>query len=252
MNDVIFCNSFAFLSHRFTDYRFTDMTQGTTCYHIGYLKFGHAGFISDGEKHEFREGDVFFIPCGCKYRSYWYGGADGRIVFDSYAFTYMPLHATDTFKLQKLTVSDTARAYIDALSADKRVSPRSVGMLYAFLGEVMDSMEKDETDKIHAILAKARGYMHSHNGYSVGEVARYCNVSESALYAAFREAAGHTPIDEKHIIQAEKAVHLLITTDMSVEEISGRLSFSSPSYMRKILKAKTGKTPREIRKEPAI
>lgn len=252
MNDVIFCNSFAFLSHRFTDYRFTDMTQGTTCYHIGYLKCGHAGFISDGEKHEFREGDVFFIPCGCKYRSYWYGGADGRIAFDSYAFTYMPIRTPGSFRLQRLHVTEKAREYIDALSADKSISPKSVGFLYLFLGEVLGDMEKSAAGKSGELIAKARQYMLSHNYYSVKDIARHCKISESALYAAFRETAGHTPIDEKHEIQAEKAVRLLITTDMSVEEISGRLSFSSPSYMRKILKAKTGKTPREIRKEPAI
>ncbi len=250
MNDIIFCNSFAFLSHSFTDYRYTDMTRGTTCYHIGYLKCGRAEFVSDSTIHNFAEGDVFFIPCGCKYRSYWYG--DDKICFDSYAFTYIPQLTPDTYKLQKLHVSEKAREYLDALSADKTVCAGSVGLLYLFLGEVLSSMEKADSDKNFAIVAKARQYMLSHNYYSVKDISRHCKVSESALYSAFRATASHTPIDEKHSIQAEKAVRLLITTDMSVEEISDKLSFSSPSYMRKILKAKTGKTPREIRREPEM
>ena len=250
MNDIIFYRSFAFLSHNFTTYHYTDMMHGTTCYHIGYLKCGRAKFVCEGVTHEFLAGDVFFIPCGCKYRSYWYG--EDKISFDSYAFTYIPQNSSDSFKLQKLNLNDAARHYIDLLSADKRTSPKSVGLLYMFLGEVLEGMEKYDSDTKSCLVEKAGSYMLSHNEYSVGDVARYCKVSESALYAAFREAAGHTPIEEKHIIQTEKAVRLLITTHMSVEEISEKLAFSSPSYMRKILKAKTGKTPREIRKEPAI
>lgn len=250
MNDIIFCKSFAFLSHKFTEYHYTDMTRGTTCYHIGYLKAGKAKFVTDTSAHEFSEGDIFFIPCGCKYRSYWYG--EDSICFDSYAFTYIPTNTSDTYKLQKMQVSDKARGYIDSLSADKRITPKSVGLLYMFLGEVLGLMEKNASDKKSDLVTNARQYMLSHDEYSVKDIARHCKASESAVYSAFREIAGRTPIEEKHSIQTEKAVRLLITTDMSVEEISDKLAFSSPSYMRKILKAKIGKTPREIRKEPEM
>ena len=110
----------------------------------------------------------------------------------------------------------------------------------------------ENTEKKEILLSRARRFMLAKNEYSVSELARYLNVSESAVYTAFRECTGHTPIDEKHRIQSEKAVHLLLTTDMSVEEISDKLAFSSPSYMRKILKTTVGKTPREIRKKPEI
>ena len=46
----------------------------------------------------------------------------------------------------------------------------------------------------------------------------------------------------------EKAKQLLMTTNISVEEISRMLNFSSASYFRKILKKYSGKTPKEIRK----
>ena len=49
-------------------------------------------------------------------------------------------------------------------------------------------------------------------------------------------------------VQFSKAVELLITTDMQVEEISSLLNFSSTSYFRKVLYKHTGKTPREIRR----
>ena len=250
MNDVIFSKSFAFLSHKFNNYHYTDMTKGTTCYHIGYLKCGRAEFVCEGESHKFGEGDAFFIPCGCKYRSYWYG--TDEISFDSYAFTYIPSGTAHTYRLQKLDLTPEAKKHIETLSQNKHVSPASVGLLYMFLGEVLGRMEKNDSDKKADLVAKARRYMLKNNEYTIADIARHCKVSESAIYGAFREYAGHTPIEEKHRMQTEKAVRLLITTDMSVEQISDLLGFSSASYMRKILKSKTGKTPREIRKEPAI
>jgi AraC-like DNA-binding protein len=249
MNDIIFFKSFSFFSHSFKKYHYTDMTKGTTCYHIGYLKKGRAEFYSGEEKHEFFAGDIFFIPCGCKYESFWYGE---EIVFDSYAFAYIPLNGSYTYKLQKFNVSEKARVIADELSATKHTSAKSIGLLYLFLYEVLPSAKKNSSDKKDELVTSARRYMLLHNEYSITDVARHCRASESALYAAFREKEKHTPIDEKHRIQTEKAVRLLITTDLSVEEISEQLGFSSASYMRKIIKAKTGKTPREIRKEPAI
>ena len=249
MNDIIFFKSFAFFSHSFKRYHYTDMKKGTTCHHIGYLKHGRAEFYSGGEKYEFSRGDIFFIPCGCKYESYWYGE---EIIFDSYAFTYIPSNETCTYKLQKFTVSEKARQYADLLSDNKQVSGKSVGLLYLFLHEVLPFAQKNTSDKKAELVACARRYMLLHNEYSIADVARHCRVSESAIYAAFREKEGHTPIHEKHKIQTEKAIRLIVTTDMPIEEISEKLGFSSASYMRKIIRAQTGKTPREMRREPTL
>ena len=225
------------------------MTSGTTCHHIGFLRRGRAEFLSGSEKLVFSEGDAFFIPCGCKYRSYWYGD---EIKFDSYAFTYMPEDSSDTYILQRIEMTDAAKKYLALLSQSLKVNTKSVGLLYLYLSEVLPLMQKSSADKKAVLVSEAHRYMLGHNEYTVADIARHLSVSESALYAAFRECAGHTPIEEKHSMQADKATRLLVSTDMSVEEISDRLAFSSPSYMRKILKAKTKKTPREIRKSREI
>ncbi|MBQ8415607.1 MAG: helix-turn-helix transcriptional regulator, partial [Clostridia bacterium] len=78
--------------------------------------------------------------------------------------------------------------------------------------------------------------------------ARFCRVSESGLYATFRSEWNCTPIVMWHRVQIEKAVNLLFSTDLSVEEISTRLEFCSASYFRKVFKEITGQTPREVRR----
>ncbi len=249
MNDVVFFNSFAFFCFSFKSYHHTDMSCGTTCHHIGYLKEGSARFVTESKELEFTAGDTFFIPSGCKYRSYWYGDA---IVYDSYAFTYMPIDNLCSFELQKLNASEKAMGIIDELSSDKRVSLKSVGLLYSFLHELIPCMKKADIDKKAEIVQKAKRYMTKHNSFSVADVARHCHVSESAFYTIFKDVTGHTPTEEKHRIQAEKAAERLLTTDRSVEQISEELCFSSASYMRKILRAQTGKTPKQIRAQHDI
>ena len=88
-----------------------------------------------------------------------------------------------------------------------------------------------------------------HPDFKVGDLARHCSMSESGLYAFFREYAGTTPIDMKHRMKVEQAIGLLATTDLSIEEISDRLKFSSAAYFRKIVKEQTGKTPSALRRE---
>lgn len=95
---------------------------------------------------------------------------------------------------------------------------------------------------------RALAFMHAHTAYTVGDMAAHCGVSESGLYAAFQKHLGKTPMEVRHEILAEKAAELLSSTDLSVEEISDRLGFSSSSYFRKVLKKQTGQSPRAIRK----
>ena len=87
---------------------------------------------------------------------------------------------------------------------------------------------------------------------SVPALARHCHMSESGLYAAFREIKGCTPIEMWHRVQSERAVELLLSTDLSIEEICAKLGFCSASYFRKVLRVTTGKTPREIRKSMGV
>ncbi len=246
MNDLSFCKSFAFCAFQFTRNRHTDKSCGTICHHIGRLTAGRAEFVTDGEKICFEAGDVFFIPCGCRYHSYWYG--EDKIAFESYAFTYTPDAGETRYTLQKLNLTPQAQRCIEELSADRRVTPKSVGLLYQFLGEVQPAMTAAGKDAKSALVERAKRYILAHPDFTVPQLAMHCRVSESRLYAIFREVTGHTPVGEKHRVLADRAAALLQTTDLSVEEIGERLGFGTAAYFRKVLRAVYGMTPREIRK----
>ncbi len=247
MNNITFFKSFSFRCFSFSRFHHTDAAKGTVCHHIGYIKAGRADFVTEGMTYSFSCGDVFYTPPGCRYHSYWYGS--DSILYDSYAFTYLPSRQNVFYKPQRLELSAEARINLRRLSENKEVGCASVGLLYSILGECLPNMETvgDRHSK-SAVIDRARAYICAHPRFTMRELAAHCHISESGLYAAFRAVAGRTPVEEKHRIQIEKAVLLLSTTDLSVEEISFRVGFSSPAYFRRILKEERGVTPREIRR----
>ena len=97
------------------------------------------------------------------------------------------------------------------------------------------------------LLEQATEYMRLHPDCRIAEVARHCGISESALYAAFRRE-NTTPNKVRQELLIRTAVHLLTTTDASIQDISDRLNFSSASYFRKVLREHTGNTPSQLRK----
>lgn len=82
---------------------------------------------------------------------------------------------------------------------------------------------------------------------SVESIAKNANISKSAMYRRFQSCFGCTVseyITEKRI---EKATELLTKSNLSVEEISRVVGFSSGSYFSKIFKKKRGISPSQFK-----
>ncbi len=248
MDNIMLCKSFSFREFHFTRTHHTDAMCGTVCHHIGYIKTGRADFVTEERTYSFSAGDVFYTPPGCRYHSYWYGQDGDSIVYDAYAFTYLPTVQSTAFALQKLNPDKDAMEMLRRLSAHKRVDCTSVGLLFAFFGACMPHMESLGRHPKQAVIDRARSYIRANPRFRMPALAAYCRTSESGLYAAFRAVTGRTPVEEKHRIQVELATGLLEATDLSVEEISDRVGFSSPAYFRAVLHRICGKTPRDIRR----
>ena len=80
------------------------------------------------------------------------------------------------------------------------------------------------------------------------QLASNCNISVSYLYKIFKTYEKQTPNEYRQKILCDKATELLTNTDLSIEEISRILNFSSSNYLRKVYKEHTGMSPREFRK----
>ena len=200
---------------------------------------------------EINEGDVFFIPKNELYRSYWYCDNNGDIEFLSLSAQNLPLNENIRFAVQKINCSSYVRTLLNCFFEDLTINCKTVGLFYSFLGEVLSGMERKITHH-ELIIEKALDYIYSNIDFQVKDIAFYCNISEATLYNLFKRNLNKTPNAIKQQILCEKAIRLLSTTSLSVEEISSHLQFSSSSYFRKILKKHTNKTPSMIRKEISL
>lgn len=249
MNNTQFLNSFYFQKYQRHKFHSTDhyKTNGSPGHFLARMIKGSAKLKFRNKTISISEGDIFYIPKGLKYQSFWYGNADDEILFDSLRFQHFPVPDSCNYCLQKIHCSPEARALLLRIAEEMSVNCTTVGMLYLFLGKVLDSMEQKIVHHID-IAETALEYMHNHTNFLISHVAEHCKVSESTLYGIFKKAYGKTPIEKKQEILCEQATELLITTDLSVEEISARLGFSSSSYFRKIFRKHTGKAPLQVRK----
>ena len=248
MNHTFYSTNYNFQRYRATDYRYTDARSASNMHFIARMRKGHCRIVGPGITLEVPEGGVFYIPAGFAYQSYWYG--EPEIEFDSLGFWTFPEAGKANYLLQLLPSDPQINSLIDAAMCDSTVTSKTLGAFYMLLGLVLPQMYAPaQTQKRSGIMQTAEAYLVRHPRARIAEVARCCGVSESGLYNVFRDEGGSTPNALRHQILCQKAVHYLQTTDMSVEQISRKLEFSSASYFRKILFAVTGKTPRQLRKE---
>ena len=251
MDHILFYKSFSFRSLSVKSGHHTDNSMGIPCHFIARMRQGSVRFVTlTGEEMSLHRGDVFYLPQGLKYHSYWESDSQsGSVIeWDSYSFTVFPNPDDLRYPMQKLTCDADALLHLDVIHQSLTVSPTSIGHLYLFLGCVLPQMREENPDPQAQLLARAKQYMIQNPDFKVGDLARYCGISESGLYALFQSYGGMTPVEMKHRLQIESAITLLTTTDRSVEEISARLGFHSAGYFRRIFKQQTGKTPSQVRK----
>ena len=128
----------------------------------------------------------------------------------------------------------------------------NVGKFYGLVGSLVQKMRNEHQTKQSALIEKVKDLLGLHPEYTVGDIAKACTVSESALYATFRKYSDIGIHEIKKGVIMEKAKDLLITTDYRIEEISRMLNFSSSVYFRKCFKEHFGISPREMRKSTGI
>ena len=152
--------------------------------------------------------------------------------------------------------SDSAISVIDAISNEGQRHQNSLkvsGFLLTLLSEILPILAESEKEDRYSLLAsRAIAVMKNDPLLDIPAVAAACSVSESGLYAAFRQSGYKTPNEERQRILIERAKNLLASTDEPIENISSVLGFSSSSYFRKIFAKYTGKSPRQVRKDAFI
>ena len=83
---------------------------------------------------------------------------------------------------------------------------------------------------------------------SVKSISKSINVSKSVLYKNFHTHFNCTVSEYINTKRIEKALELIAKTNMSIEEISQSVGFSTASYFSKIFKKQVGASPLKYKK----
>jgi transcriptional regulator GlxA family with amidase domain len=85
-------------------------------------------------------------------------------------------------------------------------------------------------------------------GFSLDDAADAVATSKRTLARRIQQVLGKSPLSYFQDLRVERAVHLLRTTDESVDEIASRVGYSEGVTLRTLLRRRLGKGIREIKR----
>lgn len=85
-------------------------------------------------------------------------------------------------------------------------------------------------------------------GFSLDAAARSVATSKRTLARRIQQVLGKSPLSYFQDLRVERAVHLLKTTNQTVEEIASRVGYSDGVTLRTLLRRRLGQGVKEIRK----
>ena len=149
---------------------------------------------------------------------------------------------------------DMLMARIGQLLKEQSVFQRKM----VLLKEQQVANEPSSADKYEQHLAKndiefverIKGIIEEHledQNFNVDTLAENAGLSRSAFFKKLKSLTGLAPVDLVKEIRLGKAEHLVVTTDMSAQEIAFAVGFKESSYFGKCFKKKYNMTPIEYR-----
>jgi len=216
--------------------------KGSFRHYIQYLAKGSTVYYTEQGVFSAQAGDLFYLPMDISYTSQM---EDRHLI--SCGFTHFPEALEHTFLPQKLP----DRFIPQFLDIPKNITPDSatLAMFYSLLSQLLPHMREAEADYAATLAEKLRIFIWRNFKCQVKDMADYCRMSVPNLYRILKQSGCGTPNGLKQEVLVQKAIDLLVNTSTPVEQISADLGFSSTNYFRRLFKERTGKSPREYRKE---
>ena len=213
---------------------------------IGYLKKGMGKFFYNGNTYFAYAGDLIYIAKDTKYYSIWYG--DPEIDFYSISFDFS--HPYDLYDYRFQIVKGIPSHHLDEMYAIGGKDPfLMLSHMYALLSSIYPKMPAEAGSVQTGAIEQALIHIEQHytEPISVEELCHLCHISRSSLFELFKKRTGVSPITYKHTVMIQHALDMLAHTDLSVDEISQRVGFSSSNYFRTVFLKMTGKNPKAVR-----
>lgn len=208
---------------------------------------------NDGNMYEAKSGDVVYTPLGSEYRanlSDFQSSASHTVGINFLLKDEFGSSVILSDKIQVFHVKDnfSVSALFDKAAINDcgqpNISNRSI------LLDIISELIKETLSKDNSVVSQAIEYLTENieKNPSVASLAKKCNVSEVCLRKKFKEKLGISPVVYKNNLRLSKALAYLEFGDISVQEISEALGFSTVSHFIKLFKEHFGYSPYKYRK----
>ena len=87
-------------------------------------------------------------------------------------------------------------------------------------------------------------------GFSLDEAAHAVGASKRTLARRMQYVLGKSPLSYVQSLRVERAVHLLKTTNASVDEVAARVGYADGVTLRTLLRRRLNQGIKEIRRRP--
>jgi AraC family transcriptional regulator, arabinose operon regulatory protein len=155
-------------------------------------------------------------------------------------------------RTERLLVRDVTQLFSDDFHEPNR--DRILHASMALLHVVLSRPEIQWQSNTPPVVVQTVQYIEEHfaSGLSIPRLARMANRSVEALARSFKKCQGETIGRFVVKVRVREAAHLLIHTDITIEEVAERTGFPNRAYLSRVFKRITGESPAEFRRRHAI
>jgi AraC-like DNA-binding protein len=158
---------------------------------------------------------------------------------------------TPSFEPSSAVVRTLQSLYAEARSNRIRSSYQASSLIYGFMMELLQSSTAQQQEKANwpPPIKQAAAYMEAefHRLQSLDDVAGAAGLSKYYFTRMFTQTTGISPMDYVTKLRIEKAVQLLRSSPLTVEEIAYAVGYASGSYFSKVFRSRVGFPPADFR-----
>ena len=250
-------------------------------FEIGFVTEGSVILGCGNRKYQMESGDIFFINSNVLHSMH-KNNTSKQAVFKSIAFQssiiseninsifyskyLLPILSNINFK-ECIITKDNSSYYsiLNILSkvwnlvysedSDYEIKVRNeLSTFFCILNQFQKNIKEIKSQKIPNYLPEKRvqillDYIHTHfqEKITIEELAKTTSISKTEVLRCFKTIMGISPISYLNSYRLQRAAHMLINTEKSIQEIAEICGFDDNSYFSKLFKKKYHVTPHDYR-----